>query len=72
VAAAEAAEVAAMVMVFFTRRFLLLLWLWLWLCWWLVGGGWWWVVGSLTLPESRSSNTYLNRPFRKSKSIITI
>jgi hypothetical protein len=37
-AAAEAVEVAAMVMVFFTRRFLL----WLWLCWWVVvGDGLW-------------------------------
>jgi hypothetical protein len=33
-AAAEAVEVAAMEMVFFTRRFLL----WLWLCQWLVVG----------------------------------
>jgi hypothetical protein len=65
-AAAEAAEVAAMVMVFFASIFVGVVVV-------LVVGG----VGcvwarSLTLPESRSSVTYLNRQFRKSKSIITI
>jgi hypothetical protein len=60
-AAAEAAEFAAMVMVFFA-----------WVNFLLCGDGLW-VVGSLTLvPESRSSVTYLNRLFQKSKSIITI
>jgi hypothetical protein len=56
---------AAMVMVFFTSIF--------WCCDVVVVAGLWVVVvGSLALPESRSSITYLNRPFRKSKSIITI
>jgi hypothetical protein len=48
------------------RRFLLLVWLWV------VGCGTEEVVGSLALPESISSIPYLNRQFRKSKSIITI
>jgi hypothetical protein len=60
-AAAEAAEVAAMV---WCRVFVVGV---------VVGCGLWEeVVGSLALPESISSITYLNRQFRKSKSIITI
>jgi hypothetical protein len=57
-AAAAAIEVvAAIVMVLFVGQLIVVLW----------------VTGSLALVlESRSPITYLNGPFRKSKSIITI
>jgi hypothetical protein len=58
--AAKAAEVVAMV------------WCRVDFCCWCGCGLWAEVVGSLALPESISSIPYLNRQFRKSKSIITI